>query len=115
MESNQLDKLKNTLIEANRILNKTEKADNYNFGALKYFITDDIIELINKSDYNESVFIDSLFSIDRPKTVLNFLIKDCNEALVYNNNNRSLIVLSKILKELKDNNKIGIIELIEQH
>lgn len=110
----QLDKLKNTLIEANRILERKEVEDNYNFGALKYLIMFDLVEEINKSNYDEDVFIDSVFKVKRTKSVLKLMIKDCAVALIISNNNRAIVDTLKILETLEDHKKTELREIINQ-
>lgn len=97
-EVKQLDKLKNTLLEANRVLKKQEEEDAHSFGMLKYFIEFDIIDKLDKNDEVED-FVEEVLEVRRPSSIIEIMKNNCSLA-IETENNHSLIVLYDLIDEI---------------
>ena len=114
MDTNKLDNLKNTLLEANHILGELEASGDYRFAALKYFIVHEIIHLIEISNGDKDVFVNKVFEIDRGESILEIMHRDTNWALTHHKN-KSLETLEKLIKEIHANNSNGVLEIVERY
>lgn len=107
MSSNQLDKLKNTLITANQILGTVSG----NNSLLKYFVEYDIIEIIDSSDEDVDRFVKEVFQVDRGSSSLNILLRESNSA-IKQNDNHSLRVLNSLINDLANDDPVNLAEMV---
>lgn len=103
----QLDKLKNTLLTASRVLEESME----NYSLLRYFINSDVLIVLHKNANSTKKFVDAMFALDRGDTSLNILLEETKTA-IKEDENHSLMVLKMFIETLKEKNEQGMTELI---